>query len=160
MVDYITIENKVRMVAGTLKGVGYHFMNWSQANVALDGICKPTIVYILPASGTFTINDRHGRLYDKPEASIAILAPTDFDFEGCENDNIIEGCKRIAVQFIRALNESEMFEPVGGDIDYQVVYDHLDENLTGIILSMTLAETEGLSLCGDLNRQGDKTIEE
>lgn len=160
MNKYQTIENKVRRVVDTISGVDYLFMNWTQANVALDNIKKPTIVYVLPPSGTFSISGTQGRLYDKPETTIAILAPTDFDFEGGENDNILEGMKRIAVQLIRAINASDDFENISGDIKYQVVYDHLDINLTGIMLTLELSETEGLSLCGNIQRSGDTTIEE
>lgn len=160
MNKYFTIEQKVKKIVNTIAGVDYLFMDWSQANVALDNIQKPTIVYVLPPSGTLTISALHGRVYDKPETTIAILSPTDFDFDGGENDNVLEGMKRIAVQLIRAINDSDDFENISGDVDYQVVYDHLDVNLTGIMLTLTLEETEGLSLCGDIQRSGDTTTEE
>ena len=49
-----TVEAKVRKVVESLgEDVGYQFCNWAQANVALDKVEKPTIIYVLPPSGSF-----------------------------------------------------------------------------------------------------------
>ena len=50
-----TVEGKIRSIAETLgPEIEYRFMNWAQANVELDKIEKPTVIYVLPPSGTLT----------------------------------------------------------------------------------------------------------
>lgn len=146
--DLGTVEMKIHAIVDNMNvDAEYLFMNWAQANVAISNIIKPTIVYVLPPSGNLNVN--YARVYDKPETQIAFIAPTDFDFEGDKNDGIIEYMKRLAVKFIKTLNESDMFELVEGNVPYQVVYDYLDQNMTGIVITLRLEELEGISICGD-----------
>lgn len=141
-----TVEDKVHsIVDGMCEDVAYLFMNWGQTNVAFDNIVKPTIVYILPPSGTFDIG--WARVKDAPYTQLAFLCPTDFDFDGHENDDIIERMKRLCFCFIKALNASELFEPIEGSLTYQVVYDGLDQNVTGIMITPTLVEVDGVVFC-------------
>lgn len=96
--QYGTVEQKIRSVVETIGAdVAYMFMNWAQANEAIDDVDKPTVVYVLPPSGT--LNFRYARVKDAPETQIAFLAPTDFDFDGDRNDNVIEQMKRLAIRF-------------------------------------------------------------
>ena len=48
----MTVQEKIKSIATRIEGTAYLFMNWAQTNVALDTIDKPTIVYVLPPSGT------------------------------------------------------------------------------------------------------------
>lgn len=150
-----TIESKIKSIAESI-GVHYVFKNTSQLNVELDKIDEPTIVYYLPANGTMNINLKRNRVYDAPEALIGFLAPMDeMDFEGEENDQSVEACKRMAIRFVDALNKSDLFEPIDGEIAYQQVYDYDDACCTGIIATLTLAETEGVSLCDIIKRDSE-----
>lgn len=143
-----TVEGKIRAIATSLgPEVVYKFCNWAQANIELDGVDSPTIVYVLPPSGI--LNFRHNQVKDKPNTQIAFVCSTEFDFKGTENDGIIEAMKRLAIRFVKKFNESGLFEPLEGDIPYQVLYDHLDQNVTGIILNLILNEEEGVSICSD-----------
>ena len=152
---YGTVESKVKAVAESLgDGVQYLFMNWAQANVAMDEVVKPSIVYVLPPSGTLDFG--YARVKDYPETQIGFLCPTDFDFDGTENDNVIERMKRLAIRFVKALNESECFERIEGKLSYQVVYDFLDQNVTGIVLSIPLEEVDGVAICEDESRDSDE----
>lgn len=152
---YGTVEAKVRSVVESIgEDVEYLFMNWSQANVAIDSITKPSVVYVLPPSGKLDFG--YARVKDFPETQIAFLSPTDFDFDGTENDNIIEQMKRLAIKFVKALNASEYFEVIEGKHPYQVVYDFLDQNVTGVVLNLPLEEVEGVIICEDESRTDDE----
>lgn len=149
-----TVEAKVRKVVESLgEDVDYLFCNWAQANVSLDKMKKPTIVYVLPPSGSFHFSWRE--VLDSPNAMIAFVSPSDFDFDGAKNDGIIEAMKRLCIRFVRALNESGYFEALDDNIPYQVLYDHLDANVTGIVISPTLSEEEGVNLCKEPERLGE-----
>lgn len=155
---YGTVEAKVRKVAESMgEDVEYLFMNWSQANVAMDAITKPSVVYVLPPSGKLDFS--YARVKDYPETQIGFLAPTDFDFDGTENDNIIEQMKRLAIKFIKALNASKCFELIEGKQPYQVVYDFLDQNVTGIVLNLPLEEVDGIIICEEESRYEDENEE-
>lgn len=155
---YGTVEAKVRKVAESMgEDVEYLFMNWSQANVATDAITKPSVVYVLPPSGKLDFS--YARVKDYPETQIGFLAPTDFDFDGTENDNIIEQMKRLAIKFIKALNASKCFELIEGKQPYQVVYDFLDQNVTGIVLNLPLEEVDGIIICEEESRYEDENEE-
>lgn len=150
-----TVEAKVRKIVESLgEEVGYQFCNWTQANVALDKMERPTIIYVLPASGTLHFTWRE--VLDRPSAMIAFVSPSDFDFDGSANDGIIEAMKRLCIRFIRVLNESGYFSELSEDIPYQVLYDHLDMNVTGIVISPILEEEEGVNLCNEPVRLGEE----
>lgn len=143
-----TVEGKIHAIVNAMGAdVEYLFMNWAQSNVAFDKIEKPTIVYVLPPAGWFDIDSHLREAKDRPSAQIAFLASTEFDFDGEQNDGIIEEMKRLALQFIKTLNESGMFEAISGQLPYQVLYDHLDENVTGIVITPPLVEEDGIMLC-------------
>lgn len=141
-----TVEGKVRHIVGSMsEDVEYLFANWAQANVSLDKVRKPTIVYVLPPSGTLKVNWK--QVTDTPNTQIAFVCNTKFDFDGTENDGIIEAMKRLCVRFISTLNQSGLFEPIEGNVTYRVLYDYLDVNVTGIAIETPLVEIEGISLC-------------
>lgn len=152
---YGTVEDKVHRIVDMMgEDCAYLFMNWAQTNVAFDKIERPTVVYVLPPSGTFHVD--YARVKDAPETQIAFLCPTDFDFDGHVNDNIIERMKRLCYKFIRTLNESGLFEILEGRVDYQVVYDGLDQNVTGIAMTPVLEEVDGVLICDDFSRFEDE----
>lgn len=146
--EHGTVEKKIHRIVDSMgDGVAYQFMNWAQANVELDKVDKPSVIYILPPSGDLDFG--WAQVKDRPDAQIAFLAPTDFDFEGEANDDIIEQMKRLCIRFIKALNESDLFEKIEGKQKYRVLYDYLDRNVTGIVIEPKLKEEEGILICGD-----------
>lgn len=141
-----TVEGKIRQVVSSLgSGVSYMFCNWAQANADIDQIQSPTIVYVLPPSGNLSFS--WNEVKDFPEVQIAFLSNTEFDFDGSENDNIIEQMKRLCIRFIKSINESNLFEQIEGNVPYKVLYDHLDQNVTGIVITLKLEEIDGVEIC-------------
>lgn len=146
-----TVEGKVKYIVETMGAdVEYLFMNWAQANVQIDRIKRPTVLYLLPPSGY--LNVAWNQIKDRPETFIAFLCSTEFDFDGEENDNLIEQMKRLAMRFIKRFNESGLFEIIENDLPYQVLYDYLDQNVTGIVIHPVLKEIEGVSICDEIER--------
>ncbi len=142
----VTVEEKIRFIVDSMnEDVEYLFDNWAQANVHLDKIKQPTIVYVLPPSGSLTFSWRDVK--DSPTSMLAFVCHTKFDFKGKENDGIIEAMKRLCIRFVRKFNESGLFEPIEGSLPYRVLYDHLDANVTGITIEPILKEVDGISLC-------------
>ena len=140
----MTVEEKVRKIVEQM-GVTYLFENWQAANVRLDKMQLPAVMYVLPASGSLNVGLM--QLKDYPNCMIAFMDKTKHDFSGEENDSVIEGCKSLAKEFILRVNRSGVFEPVQGDIQYSVFYDKLDVNVTGIVIQVPLKEIKGLVMC-------------
>lgn len=140
-----SVERKIASVAAKLEGVTYLYDNWATANVRLDRLEFPAIINLLPVSGRFDIS--RTQLRDCPECMIAFADKTRFDFDGVENDEVIERCKALAVRFIRELNKSGLFEWTSTDIRYSVFYDKLDVNVTGIVVELNLKEVKGVPMC-------------
>lgn len=156
--QYGTVEKKIRDIVQKMEGVNYLFMNWSQANEKIDHIDGPTIIYVLPPSGELDFHN--SSVKDYPQSQIAFVASTEFDFEGEENDNIIEQMKRLCIRFIKAVNDSELFEQIEGRLPYRVLYDYFDQNVTGIVITPPLEEEEGVFICETEYRTEDEESEE
>lgn len=152
---YGTVEKKIRTIVESMGAdVTYMFKNWAQANDEIDHIDGPTIIYVLPPSGDLDFG--YSQVKDYPQSQIAFVASTEFDFEGEENDNIIEQMKRLCICFIKKLNESGLFEMIEGRITYRVLYDYFDQNVTGIVITPPLVEEEGVFICADEYRTEDE----
>lgn len=140
-----TVESKIKSIVEQMEGVTYIFENWATANVKLDSIAMPAVLNVLPASGHFNLGIT--QLKDFPFCMIAFIDKSDLDFDGTENDGIIERCKNLAKEFILRLNASGLFEHVDEDIPYSVIYDKLDVNVTGVVIEAQLKEARGLVIC-------------
>ncbi len=155
---YGTVERKIRTIVESMGAdVTYMFKNWSQANDEIDHIDGPTIIYVLPPSGDLDFG--YSQVKDYPQSQIAFVASTEFDFEGGENDNIIEQMKRLCIRFVKSLNESGLFEIIEGRLSYRVLYDYFDQNVTGIVITPPLIEEEGVIICEDEHRTEDEVNE-
>ncbi|UVX35849.1 MAG: hypothetical protein [Bacteriophage sp.] len=140
-----TVEQKIKSIVDKMDGLTYVFDNWQTANLRLDKLPFPAVVNVLPVSGRFNMGKN--QLKDYPNMLIAFLDKTDFDFDGEDNDLIVEKCKNLAREFILRANESRLFEYIEGDIYYSVVYDKLDVNVTGVVIELTPKEINGIGLC-------------
>lgn len=140
-----SVERKINKIVQIMGGLSYIFDNWHTANFRLDKKRLPAVVNVLPASGVFNVEDR--RMRDFPNCLIAFIDKTDFDFDGKENDVILERCKNYAMEFILTANASGLFEPISGYVNYSVLYDKFDVNVTGVVLELQLREKQGINLC-------------
>jgi hypothetical protein len=137
----MNVQEKVKQIVETIAGLSYEFNDWTRANVKLDTKALPVCLYLLPISGQ--LMNKNGNFRDHPNAFIAFMDKTQFDFDGEENEPVVERMKDYAKQFILQTNASGMFAPLPENIPYQVVYDKLDVNLTGIVLQVQLKELQG-----------------
>lgn len=140
-----SVERKIASVAEKIDGINYIYDNWATANIRLDKEALPVIINILPVSGRFNIS--RTQLRDCPNCMIAFADKTNFDFDGVENDAIIDRCKSYAVKFIKELNKSGLFEWLSDEVPYSIFYDKLDVNITGIVIELKLKEAQGESMC-------------
>ena len=93
----MTVEQKIKSVVDQMKGVTYIFDNWQAANVRLDKLPLPAVLNVLPVSGNFQLGPT--QLKDYPNCMLAFMDKTSFDFDGTDNDAIVEKCKNMAKEF-------------------------------------------------------------
>ena len=135
------VDQKIKQIVEGIEGLSYEFNDWTRANVELDDQDFPTCLYILPVSGK--LYNKNGNFRDYPNALIAFLDKADLDFDGEENEPIVERMKDYAKKFILAVNNSGEFDPIPKDTPYSVVYDKLDVNITGVAIQVQLKELQG-----------------
>jgi hypothetical protein len=135
------VDEKIKNIVLQIEGLSYEYNDWTRANVTLDLKTLPVCVYVLPASGQ--LYNHNGNLRDYPNAMMAFLDKAELDYEGEENEPTVERMKKAAKTFIQRVNSSGMFAPIPETINYRVVYDMLDVNLTGVILELQLKELRG-----------------
>lgn len=161
----MTVQKKVKSVAEKFAKAQYFYGDWNQIDELLDkmgrqgaeGFPQPVICHLLPVSGQMILKYGDLSFTDEPETTFAFLVSSELDFEGEENEDKVEMMKLLAQCFIRALNESELFEPIGDTIlNYQVPYDTTDECVTGIIITLPLREKTGRTYCKTMNVFGYK----
>lgn len=140
-----SVERKIASVVETMGNLTYVFDNWHTANFRLDKESLPAVINVLPVSGVMNVTDR--KLRDFPNCMLAFVDKADFDFDGKDNDEILERCKNLAMEFILTANASGLFEPISGDVRYSVLYDKLDVNVTGVVIELQLMEKQGITLC-------------
>ena len=140
-----SVERKIASVVETMGNLTYVFDNWRTANFRLDKESLPAVINVLPVSGVMNVTDR--KLRDFPNCMLAFVDKADFDFDGKDNDEILERCKNLAMEFILTANASGLFEPISGDVRYSVLYDKLDVNVTGVVIELQLREKQGITLC-------------
>lgn len=142
MKERLSVQQRIKLIAEKFTKCDYVYMNWSQLNKEQDHLKRATICYVLPPSGKLRPSRGASSFTDKPETMIAFLIPTSFDFDGDEVDCHVELMKTLACEFIRALNESGLFEMIDDvDISYKVPYGKLDDCVTGVILDLPIVET-------------------
>lgn len=140
-----SVERKIASVIEKMGNLTYVFDNWHTANFRLDRESLPAVINVLPVSGVMNVTDR--KLRDFPNCMLAFVDKADFDFDGKDNDEILERCKNLAMEFILTANASGLFEPISGDVRYSVLYDKLDVNVTGVVIELQLREKQGITLC-------------
>lgn len=138
----VTIENRIASIANGL-GLNYYFGDWNRINEAGDtGRCKfPLVAYLLPPSGVVNFDGPSVR--ETENGVLAFIDLTEFDFQADENNEIVQAMKETMINFIKAVNLSGDFKPIGGDVRYDILYDKLDFAVTGVTTALTLKEAVG-----------------
>jgi len=138
------VQEKIKEIVSSISGLDYMFNDWTRANVEFDfdKVTFPVCLNILPVSGQ--LFNHNGNFRDYPNCLIAFLDIADLDFDGEENEGTVERMKEYARKFILAVNSSGKFTPISEIIPYSVVYDMLDQNLTGITIQVQLKELKGV----------------
>lgn len=139
----MTIEDKVRSIASEqFSEFSYVFEDWYTADKVVEKTALPAIIFILPVSGILQYG-QHGRIKDAENCAIAFVDKVDKEADGRDNETVYNAMKTAARAFINALNASGFFNPIEGDVAYNVIYEQLSSIVTGVVLQLQLKELVG-----------------
>jgi hypothetical protein len=139
----MTIEDKVREIASEqFSEFSYVFEDWYTADKVVDKTALPAIIFILPVSGILQYG-QHGRIKDAENCAIAFVDKVDKEADGRDNETVYNAMKTAARAFVNALNASGFFNPIEGDVAYNVIYEQLSSIVTGVVLQLQLKELVG-----------------
>ena len=139
----MTIEDKVRSIASEqFSEFSYVFEDWYTADKVVEKTALPAIIFILPVSGVLQYG-QHGRIKDAENCAIAFVDKVDKEADGRDNETVYNAMKTAARSFINALNASGFFNPIEGDVAYNVIYEQLSSIVTGVVLQLQLKELVG-----------------
>ena len=139
----MTIEDKVREIASEqFSEFSYVFEDWYTADKVVEKTALPAIIFILPVSGILQYG-QHGRIRDAENCAIAFVDKVDKEADGRDNETVYNAMKTTARALINALNASGFFNPIEGDVAYNVIYEQLSSIVTGVVLQLQLKELVG-----------------
>lgn len=125
-------------------GAVYMYDTWERINLHADklNIGDVLVGELLPTGGMIDTSFAPV-VREQRNTSIVFMTHCDLDFEGASVGQIIDDMLALAKRYLVRLDASLVFEPVGNDVEWQVLIDRLDANMAGVALSLTLKENQG-----------------
>lgn len=125
-------------------GCVYVYDDWGRINIFADKVKtgKTMIAEVLPAYGVIDTTFAPITRVEKRQI-FAFLKHVDLDFKGDEVGTVIDEMLDVAKIFVRRLDDSGVYDPQPGKLEYNCVIDFLDANMAGVRLTLTLKETQG-----------------
>lgn len=125
-------------------GAVYMYDTWERINLRADKLKIGDVLVgeLLPTGGMIDTSFAPV-VREQRNTSIVFMTHCDLDFEGASVGLIIDDMLALAKRYLVRLDASLVFEPVGNDVEWQVLIDRLDANMAGVALSLTLKENKG-----------------
>lgn len=122
-------------------GLRYLFASMYEANLVVGDGDFPVLIDILPTSGMVDIH--LGLFKDAPNCLLFFCDKTNLDYNAEREQPTIARMKQLVFGFIAEANRSGYFEPIT-EANYEILYDRMDVALSGVALSVTLKDAEGV----------------
>lgn len=125
-------------------GAVYMYDTWERINLRADKLAIGDVLVgeLLPTGGMIDTSFAPV-VREQRNTSIVFMTHCDLDFEGASVGLIIDDMLALAKRYLVRLDASLVFEPVGNDVEWQVLIDRLDANMAGVALSLTLKDYQG-----------------
>ena len=141
----MSIIDKLKTNIEATTGLPFVYGSAGDINRALDYSPLPCVfVYLLT---TTSVSDVNGQLHERATVAAFFVNKTVFDFDGIENEGIIDEMKRRAFAWVAA-SRSDKTLTFGAVENAQRVYDEIsDATVTGYAVQITIEEIEGVGTC-------------
>lgn len=125
-------------------GAVYMYDTWERINLRADKLKIGDVLVgeLLPTGGMIDTSFAPV-VREQRNTSIVFMTHCDLDFEGASVGLIIDDMLALAKRFLVRLDASLVYDPVGNDVEWQVLIDRLDANMAGVALSLTLKDNQG-----------------
>lgn len=141
----MSVEKKLKMIADEhFTGWSWVFDDWRSVDRKLAKVEKPVIVCPIPVGGEMTF--RNGRVWVSMDMSLCFLDIVPRDANGEDNAAVYERLMKEAARFVGSINKSGLFEPIDGGVRFDTIIEGTANIMTGVLMSLTIRETEGLCL--------------
>lgn len=141
----MNIIRKLKNNIETATGLPFVYGSRGEINRILDRAPIPCVfAYLLE---TNAVNDTNGICRERLTLAVFFINKTQFDFEAVENEDIIDGCKRVALKWYTANRINDEFRFVSLNNTLRVYDELADATVTGYALNITIDEVEGVGAC-------------
>lgn len=125
-------------------GAVYMYDTWERINLRADKLAIGDVLVgeLLPTGGMIDTSFAPV-VREQRNTSIVFMTHCDLDFEGASVGLIIDDMLALAKRYLVRLDASLVYDPVGNDVEWQVLIDRLDANMAGVALSLTLKDNQG-----------------
>lgn len=125
-------------------GAVYMYDTWERINLRADKLKIGDVLVgeLLPTGGMIDTSFAPV-VREQRNTSIVFMTHCDLDFEGASVGLIIDDMLALAKRYLVRLDASLVYDPVGNDVEWQVLIDRLDANMAGVALSLTLKDNQG-----------------
>lgn len=134
------VRQRIKAIAGRM-GLRYLFASMYEANLVVGDGDFPVLIDILPTSGRVDV--QFGLFKDAPNCLLFFCDKTSLDYNAEREQPTIARMKQLAFEFIAEANRSGYFEPIT-QASYEILYDRMDVAVSGVALSVTLRDAEGV----------------
>ena len=134
------VRQRIKAIAGRM-GLRYLFASMYEANLVVGDGDFPVLIDILPTSGRVDV--QFGLFKDAPNCLLFFCDKTSLDYNAEREQPTIARMKQLAFEFIEEANRSGYFEPIT-EASYEILYDRMDVAVSGVALSVTLRDAEGV----------------
>jgi len=141
----MTYKDKIRAI-NALMNVPPSFTSgdWFRANVSIEKLALPAIIYLPERQGKLTI--RPLQAIRNPLITLAFMDKIEFADNHESIEIVTEAMHLLAYEWLqRAVTSNYFHEPV--NITYEEYVDVLDVNLAGVGYTFELKERQGVNLC-------------
>lgn len=143
----MTIVNKIKNLFEESTGLTLLYNNEEMVNLLIDDNPLPIGIWYLLQDGQIVADSASGVLRERVQARIYVGDKCEnLDFNGIENEAIIEQCKNVLFRFINSLRLS-------GEVRLESIntsrrfYLETDTIITGYMVDVTISEVNGFFEC-------------
>lgn len=135
----MTIEEKIAAIAASEEFATYSYIfdNIYRIDERMEHTPLPAIVCTLPAGGSMRI--RNGKVYDTENVLVGFFDVVNHDADGEDNAEVYNRMKDLGIAFVRAMNESGMFDHVE-TWRYEVWCVRLANIVTGVFFDIEIQD--------------------
>ena len=145
----MTIVNKIKKLFEESTGLTLLYNNEAMVNLLIEDNPLPIGIWYLLQDGQIVADSASGVLRERVQARIYVGDKCEnLDFNGIENEAIIEGCRDILFRFVNSLRLSrELRLESINTYTSRRFYLETDTIITGYMVDLTISEVNGFFDC-------------